>query len=84
MIKDIWENCLDKVFNDPSVGKKPSVMLGDICNFFKLIPPRYFERNENDKSLRSCEGVIDIKVDKVYREFYTGKTKNEAKSKLLV
>jgi hypothetical protein len=81
MIKDIWENCLDKVFNDPTVGKKPSVLLSDLCVFFKITHQRFFEREDENTRIRHCEGVVEIKADKKFRESATGKTRNEAKRK---
>jgi hypothetical protein len=80
MIKDIWEVCLEKVFNDPTVGKKSSVLLGDICNYFKIPHPRYID-HEDDRRMRNCEGIVEIRVNKMYKDYFVGKTRNEAKGK---
>jgi hypothetical protein len=78
MIKDNWKVCLDQVFNDPFSGKKPTVLLNDICVFFRISVPRYTEY-EKDK-LKGCVGKIEFKSDKEYKETHTGKTRNEAKN----
>jgi hypothetical protein len=80
MIKDIWEVYLEKVFNDPSVRMKSSVLLGGICNHFKIPNPSYIN-HEDDKSMRNCEGIVEIRFNKKYKEFFAGQTENEAKGK---
>jgi hypothetical protein len=77
MNKDIWEVCIEKAFNDPS-AKKASIVLGDLCVHFKICHPKLYDIETEDK-MRFCEGKLEISTGKIFKESYTGKTKNEAK-----
>jgi hypothetical protein len=73
-----WESCLEKVYNDPSIGKRPSVLLSDLCVHFRISHPKFFDHEDNDR-LRHSEGVLPMGMDRVYKEKGIGRSKMEAK-----